>query len=150
MALKMTTESQLREKLRKIEALFSGTNHFGEKDAANEAKKKIMERLKAIKKHEKSIEIRAPIPDRWSRQLFVALCRRYNLKPYRYARQRTTSVMVKAPKTFIDDVLWPEFQALNGALTEYLSAATETIIREEIHPKGGSDLAIDDEIKALG
>lgn len=140
----MKTEKELREKLRKIEALFSGGSTDGEKDAAKEAKKRIVERLKLIQKREKSVEVRVPIPDRWSRQLFVALCRRYGLKPYRYARQRTTSVMVKAPKSFLNDILWPEFQALNGALNDYLSSATEKIIREEIHEKGGTALVVDE------
>jgi hypothetical protein len=40
------------------------------------------------------------MPDQWSRQLFMALCRRYGLKPYRYSRQRYTTVMLRAPKEF--------------------------------------------------
>lgn len=129
----MNTESALRDKLRKIESLFSGTSSVGEKEAANEARKRIIDKLNVLKNQEKFIEIRAPIADRWSRHLFIALCRRYNIEPYRYARQRATSIMIKAPKSFIDNILWPEYQALNGALNEYLSQATEKIIREEIH-----------------
>ncbi len=41
--------------------------------------------------------------------------------------------MVRVPKTFVDQTLWPEFQQLNAALVDYLSAATERIIREEVH-----------------
>lgn len=129
----MNTEHALREKLRKIEKLFSGSSSMGEKEAANQAKKRIVDKLNAFKNKEKLIEIRAPIADRWSRHLFIALCRRYGIEPYRYARQRTTSIMIKTPKSFIDNVLWPEYQALNAALNEYLSQATEKIIREEIH-----------------
>jgi len=29
-------------------------------------------------------------------------------------------------------VLWPEFQEINAALTEYLSSITERVIREEV------------------
>ena len=39
--------------------------------------------------------------DDWSRQLFLALLRRYELKPYRYRGQRYTTVMVKVPKKFV-------------------------------------------------
>ena len=41
--------------------------------------------------------------------------------------------MARAPKAFVDDVLWPEYEALNEALTEYLHQATEKIISEEIY-----------------
>lgn len=126
-------ESELRERLRKIENLFSGTASVGEKQAAAAAKRRIIEKLNKLKGAEKVIEIRAPIADRWSRHLFVALCRRYGIEPYRYARQRNTSIMIKAPKSFIDEVLWPEYLALNGALNSYLSEITEKVIREEIH-----------------
>jgi hypothetical protein len=56
------------------------------------------------------------MPDRWSRHLFLALCRRYGLRPYRYHRQRRNTVMVRAPKGFLDQVLWPEFAELDRAL----------------------------------
>lgn len=68
-----------------------------------------------------------------SQKLFMALCRRYSLNPYRYARQRYTTVMVRAPEAFIDDVLWPQYQALSKELKEYLDQATEKIISEEVH-----------------
>jgi hypothetical protein len=47
------------------------------------------------------------LPDQWSRHLFLALCRRYGLKPYRYYRQRRNTVMVRAPK-LIEDVVMPQ------------------------------------------
>ena len=72
------------------------------------------------------------MPDQWSRKLFVALCRRYGLKPYRYRRQRYTTVLVRAPRSFIDQVLWPEFGELNQALRVYLNEVTERIIRDEV------------------
>ncbi len=129
----MDSEKQLRDKLRKIEALFAGTMIDGEKSAAKDALQRIQNRLKDLEKSEKSMRVRFSMTDRWARQLFIALCRRYNLEPYRLPRQRETSIMLTAPKSFIEDVLWPEFQALNGALTTYVSGITERIIREEIH-----------------
>ena len=69
----------------------------------------------------------------WSTKLFIALCRRYELNPYRYARQRRTTVMVKTPKDFMDTVLWPEQQALDDILHEYINQMTDKIITEEIH-----------------
>lgn len=129
----MNEEFELKNKLRKIESLFSGTDNKGEKFAASEAIKRIKEKIQKLGKTEKQIEMRCSLQDRWSRQLFIALCRRYGLEPYRYPRQRYSSIMVKAPQSFIKDTLWPEYQALNDALTTYLSEITEKIIKEEIH-----------------
>lgn len=72
------------------------------------------------------------MPDEWSRRLFLALCRRYGLNPYRYHRQRRTTVMVRVPRGFVDQVLWPEFQELNRALRAYLNEMTLRVIREEV------------------
>jgi hypothetical protein len=73
------------------------------------------------------------LPDHWHRRLFTALCRRHGLEPYRYKRQRRTTVVVRAPRSFIDDILWPEFLQTKDALNEYLNEATERIIREEVY-----------------
>ncbi len=61
-----------------------------------------------------------------------ALCRRYGLKPYRYHRQRRTTVMVRAPRRFLDEVLWREFCDLDVALHAYLMEVTLKIIRQEV------------------
>ena len=73
------------------------------------------------------------MPDRWQRRLFSALCRRYGLEPYRYNRQRYTTVMVRVPRSFVDKTLWPEYQELRAALDDYLNDATERIIREVVY-----------------
>ena len=77
--------------------------------------------------------MRFALPDRWQRRLFTALCRRYGLEPYRYVRQRYTTVMVRVPESFVDRTLWPEYLEIKEALDEYLSEATERIIREEVY-----------------
>jgi hypothetical protein len=45
--------------------------------------------------------------------------------------------MIKAPQSFMEQVLWPEFQELNAALIAYLSEITEKVIREEVHRETG-------------
>jgi len=129
----MDDEEQLRAKLRKIEALFARAGTDGERQAAGTALGRILERLKQTRAADKPIEVKFTFPDHWARRLFVALCRRYELNPYRYKRQRRTTVMLKAPRSFVDTTLWPEFSELHRALNEYLNAATERIIREEVH-----------------
>ena len=105
----MSPESQLRDKLRKIEALFSGAGTAGERLAAEAALGRVKARLAELGRRDPAIETQFSMPDQWSRQLFMALSRRYGLKPYRYRRQRHTTVVIRAPKGFIDTVLWPEF-----------------------------------------
>ena len=53
----MTPEEQLREKLRKIEALFAGAATAGERMAAGAAAERIRERLKQTASTEKEIEV---------------------------------------------------------------------------------------------
>ena len=129
----MISEQHLREKLRKIAALFEGATTPGERVAAAAAIERIKVSLAAIAQTEPAVEVQCSIPDRWQRRLFSALCRRYGLKPSRYKRQLYTTVIVKAPRSFIDKTLWPEFVQLRKALDEYLNDATERIIREEVY-----------------
>ena len=129
----MTGEDELRDKLRKIEALFAGAKTAGEKAAAGADAERIRARLAEAGVREAAVEMRFAIHDPWSRKLFMALCRRYGLRPYRYPRMQRQSVMVKAPRSFIDGVLWAEFNDLNKALTTWLMDVTDRLIREEVH-----------------
>jgi hypothetical protein len=129
----MTDEAQLREKLRKIEALFAGAGTVGEKLAAGAALERVRARLAELERSDKPIEMQFSLSDQWARRLFLALCRRYGLKPYRLYRQRVTTVMLRVPKRFVDQVLWPQFQELNAALMLYLNDVTTRVIREEVH-----------------
>ncbi len=129
----MNDEAALRDKLRKIEALFAGATTAGEKAAAGAAAERIRARLREEEKREKPVEIRFSLPDPWSRQMFIALCRRYGLRPYRHPRMRRQSVLVRVPQAFLDKVLWPEFQEINAALAEYLAQVTDRVICEVVY-----------------
>jgi hypothetical protein len=72
------------------------------------------------------------LPDPWKRRLFLALCRRYGLKPYREVGRRYSTVQIRAPKTFQEKTLWPEFQALAAELDAHLGELTDRVIREAI------------------
>jgi hypothetical protein len=128
----MTQEQQLREKLRKITALFERATTLGERHAAAAAIERVKKALGPEAQTERPVEVQFSLPDRWQRRLFAALCRRYGLEPYRYKRQRYTTLIVKAPRSFVDKTLWPEYLEIKLALDDYLSAATERIIREEV------------------
>ena len=133
----MTTEQQLRDRLRKISALFEGATTIGERNAAAAAIERVKQALASTAQVEQPTEYTFKLRDDWHRRLFAALCRRYGLKPYRYKRQRRTTVMARVPKSFVDKTLWPEFLELEKALEEYLNEATERIIREEVYGDAG-------------
>lgn len=129
----MSIESQLREKLKKIESLFSGATTTGEREAAEAALDRVRSRLAAMEKEDPPIEMRFALPDPWSRQLFLALSRRYGLRPFRYPRQRRSSIMVRLPETFLNQVLWPECAEMERTLRAYLDEITQKVIREEVY-----------------
>jgi hypothetical protein len=126
-------ERHLIEKLRKIEALFARAATDGERQAAESALARIRRRLAQMEQSEPAIEFRFSLPDGWSTSLFTALLHRYGLKPYRYTSQRRTTVMVKVARSFVDDVLWPEFRQVNATLRSHLDTITTRIIHEAIH-----------------
>jgi len=133
----MTTEQELRDKLRKIEALFAGASTHGEREAAMAARDRIRGKLEAFEAQERPVEMKFTLGDGWHLRLFLALCRRYGLKPYRRHGQRRTTVMLVVVPSFVDDLLWPEYNQLAEALREYLDEATDRIIQEEVFRDSG-------------
>src|SRR5262245_43650743 len=128
----MFADMRLRERLRKVEALFAGAGTEGERLAAEAALARIRARLAEEGRREPPIEMQFSIADPWARLLFMALSRRYGLAPYRYHRQRRSTVMLRAPKSFLEAVLWPEFRELEAELRTYLEEVTQRVIREEV------------------
>jgi hypothetical protein len=139
----MSSESQLRDKLRKIEALFAGAGTDGERLAAEAARERIRARLKDAERADPPIEMQFSLADQWSRRLFVALCRRYGLAPYRYRRQRYTTVMLRVPRGFAEQVLWAEFRELNQALQAHLNEVTLRVIREDVDADASEAAEVD-------
>jgi hypothetical protein len=79
----MFLEGTLEEKLRKLEALHAGTKCDGEREAARLAAERIRARLAEMRGRETDVVMVYSLPDPWKRRLFLALCRRYGLIPYR-------------------------------------------------------------------
>lgn len=92
-------------------------------------------KIEQCKETNPPIEYKFTMQNMWSRKLFAALLRRYNIKPYRYYRQRYTTVMAKVSETFVDKTLWPQFLELDKELTAHLNDTAEKIINERIPEK---------------
>lgn len=67
------TEQQLRDKLRKITALFEGAATLGEREAAAAAMERLGQALNAAVKTQPLPETKFSMADQWQRRLFTAL-----------------------------------------------------------------------------
>jgi hypothetical protein len=128
----MTDEQRLIEKLARVEALFAGATTDGERVAAAEARTRILARLREVERDDPPVEHRFKLTDVWARRLLLALLRRYDLDPYRYSGQRHTTVMVRAPRRFVQETLWPEYTELHDTLHRYLHDVTERVIAQVV------------------
>jgi len=128
----MNTEADLIRKFESIERLFIGAITDGEQSAAAEAMGRIKKRLEELEKSDPPVEYKFTLSNTWSRKLLSALLRRYDIKPYRYHRQRYTTVMARVPKGFVDNILWPEFEKLDSVLQEHIEEITSSIISKAV------------------
>jgi hypothetical protein len=129
----MSLEDQIRDKLRKIEALFAGAGTAGERSAAGAAAERLKAKLPAEAPRDPPEERVYSMPDAWSARLFIALCRRHGFSPYRYPRQRYTTVVVKVPPKAFEDIVWRQFVELHDELQRFFEETTEKLIRDSVH-----------------
>lgn len=130
----MTGEDALLSKLAKLETLFRRAGTEGERAAAGAAIGRIKDRLKTDRT-EQATELQFSLPDVWSVRLFIAVCRKHGVRPYRYPRQRRTTVMVRAAQGVIDRV-WAEFSALHTELAVYFEETVDHLIMQAMHSDG--------------
>ncbi|MFN2354694.1 MAG: hypothetical protein ABR512_09250 [Desulfopila sp.] len=128
----MSDFDRLVEKLKRIEALYSGATTPGERFAAGNARVRIKDKIEHYREADPPIEYKVTLQNMWSRRLFVALLRRYDLRPYRYYRQRHTTVMVTVSQSFVNQTLWPQFLELDKELTAHLDDTAERVINQAV------------------
>jgi hypothetical protein len=130
-------ESALRAKLAKLEGLFRRAGTEGERAAAGDAMGRIQDRLSSHAPTGPALEeIQFSFSDPWSVRLFVALCRKHGLKPYRYPRQRRTTLVVRGYKPRIDATVWREFTALHAELAIYFAETVDHLIQTAMRSDG--------------
>lgn len=128
-------QDKLLQKLSDLEALFAGATTPGERVAAENARERIRQRLRQLEESAPSVEYKFTLSDMWSQKLFLALLRRYDLKPYRYRGQRRTTVMVRVPREFVDRTLWPHFQRASEELRQHLADVALQVIERALGAK---------------
>lgn len=139
-------EQSLIDKLKRIQALYVGATTHGERAAAQKAYDRVHTRIEQ-ERFDRPTEYKFTMGDDFQRRLFTALARKHGMQPFRYKRQRHTTVMLNATPRFVDQVLWPEFENLSDSLRSYLDEVTERVISEAVF-SDQSDAAVSNEIEA--
>lgn len=129
----------LLEKIRKVEALIERAGTEGEKQSAIQARERLLK-----SKHDEELEYTIHIQDMWHKKLFLAICHKHALKPYRYHRQKYTTAMVRISKSYLDTIVWPEYLKFAKILEELVEDITADVI-SKIH-KDESETVIDGEL----
>lgn len=123
---------ELRERLRKIHSLFTGSDNPGERAAAAAAMDRLQARIDEGAKTDQK-EYQFSLHNPWSKKLFMALCRSRGYRPYRYPRMRHTTLCLMIEQSVLDETLWPEFVEMNQVLTDYLNEIADRIIHDCVH-----------------
>lgn len=137
----MAGDKDIREKLAKLEALFARGATAGERAAAGAARDRLQARLSldANDGDEPEIELQYSLPDVWSVRIFVALCRKHGIRPYRYPRQRRTTVMVRVRQASFERTVAEEFRTLHQELTAYFNETVEHLIADAMKSDGNDE-----------
>ncbi len=131
--------NDLLEKIKKIEALIAGAKTHGEKSAAMSAKDRILKKYPGLEIHKNPVEYRLSTGSSWNKKLLVAICRKYEVRPYRYHRQKYTTVMVRVNEDFLNNVLWKEYLEYSEKLEELVTEITDQLI-SKIHKHEEEDI----------
>jgi hypothetical protein len=137
----VANSANIEDRLRKLEALFARGATPGERAAAGAALNRFQSRLDlgGGESREPEIELQFSMPDAWALRLFIAICRKHGVKPYRYRRQRRTTVVVRVQQSVFDQTVHAEFQALHHELGSYFQEIVDHLISDAMHSDGNDD-----------
>ena len=133
----------MTEKINKIEALIAGAKSDGERQAAEFAKQRLEQKINST-----PIEYSIRLNSLWKKKLFIALCNKYELRTYRYMRQKYTTTMVRVSKSFLDLVLWPEFNKY-AVILDQLTDEILTDLITQIHSSQEEETIIVGELPTI-
>lgn len=131
----MGQQDDIRKKLEKLEALFARGATAGERAAAGAALERLNSRLDTDLQEEE-LEFQYSLPDAWAVKIFVALCRKHGVHPYRNPRQRRTTVMVKVRRSVFERTVLAEFNTLHSELVAYFKDTVDHLIADAMKSDG--------------
>jgi len=129
----------LLDRIKKIESLIIGAKTDGEKSAAISAKGRLLKKYPELEINKDPKEYRLYTNDNWHKRLLLAICRKYGVRPYRYKRQKYTTVMVNMNEEFLNKILWKEYLEYAGHLEKLVKEITDDLINK-IHKHEDEDL----------
>ena len=129
----------LLDRIKKIEALIAGASTDGEKNAGESAKERILKKYPELEIHKDPVEYRLSTNSQWNKKLLIAICRKYGVKPFRYHRQKYTTVMVRINTKFLNQVLWKEYEEYSKLLNKLVQEITDDLI-SSIHKHQDEDI----------
>ena len=136
----------LYEKIKKIEALIASSKNDGERQAAELAKNRILDRQQQDFAA-KPVEYKVSLDNHWKKKLLVALCSKYKICTFRYKGQKYTTVRFWGISSFVDTVLWPEFKKY-ADLLEGLVQEIVTGLIDQIHKVKEDEVVVAGELTA--
>lgn len=142
----MSHEADTVETLRLVEALLAGATTDGERAAAASARERMLAKLRRIREKDPQVEFQFSMPDPWCRRLLVAVLRKYELRPYRYRRQRRSTVMTRSPRRVMDDIVLPEFEKIRLTLEMHLMEVANRIVQQALQSDGSEAEVIQGEL----
>lgn len=135
----MSDEDRLLDRMRAIEPAFAGCTGI---EPADVPRTRLLAIVAELATKEPPVEFQFSTHDFWSLRLLLALLRRYGLKPYRYRRQRPTTVMAKISPSFAHEILVPEYRRFSATLHEHFHGITERIVGEVLGGDSGEVLIV--------
>jgi hypothetical protein len=113
----------LLDKIQKVQALIDRASSDGERQAAELAKQRLHKKI-----NDAPIEYTVRSHSKWEKKLFTAVCKKNGLAPYRYARQKHTTTMVRVSKPVMNEVLWPQYLKYTALLREMVDGIALDLI----------------------
>lgn len=82
------------------------------------------------RRREADQEFQVSVPTPEAQGVLIAWCVRYGVIPYRKPKQRQTTICIRVPNGFMQEVLWPRVDAMARAIeTAMLAALTRVLER---------------------
>lgn len=113
----------LSEKISKIQALIERASSEGERQAAILAKERILKR-----QEQEPVEYCLRLRDPWQKTLFLTLCKKYGLSPYRHKKQNHNTAMVRASPNLMDELLLPELRKYRDMLQDLVNEILDNLL----------------------
>ena len=81
--------------------------------------------------------------------MLLALARRYGIKPYRYKRQRRTTLVIRASERFLQETFLPQYDQMVDTLYDHLDTVTERVLAAVLDSDKSDAPVVDDRPRQL-